>query len=134
MKELDRLMKRFEAACRKGHRYMTEDRWGPGMNRFDTMSGLAKEIITFGKEGAERLFSLVEGDDFLLAIHAAPRLFAVDPRRCERALERIMKMDRGFFGYGARIQLETRKHGIDWMIKKYMCQLPKKKVPHRFFS
>jgi hypothetical protein len=134
MKELDSLMKRFEAACRRGHQYMTEDRWGPGMNRFDKMSGLAKEILKFGKEGAERLFSLAEGDDLLLAIHAANYLYAVDPRRCERALIRIMKVDRGFFGHGARIQLETQKYGIDWMIKKYMCQLPEKKQQRRFFS
>jgi hypothetical protein len=131
MKELDRLMTRFKAACRQGHRYMTEDRWGPGMNTFDRMSKVAKEILKFGKDGEERLLSLVEGEDLLLALHAASSVYAVDPVRCERALVRIMKKDRGFFGHGARLQLEMRKHGIDRMMKKYFCRLPEKGGPRR---
>ena len=87
--------------------------------------------MKFGRDGEERLFSLVEGEDLLLALHAASCIYAVDPVRCERALVRIMKKDRGFFGHGARLQLEMRKHGIDWMIKKYMSRLPGKREPRR---
>ena len=134
MKELDRLMTRFKAACRQGHRYMTEDRWGPGMNTFDKMSKVAKEILKFGRDGEERLISLVEGEDLLLALHAASCIYAVDPVRCERALVRIMKEDRGFFGHGARLQLEMRKHGKDWMIDKYMSRLPGSGKPRRLNS
>ncbi|HOD14406.1 MAG: hypothetical protein KBC90_11290 [Spirochaetes bacterium] len=133
MKELDRLMVRFVQACRTGHRYMTEDRFGPGMNRFNKLSGLGREIVQFGREGVERLFALAEGEDLLLAVHAAVCLYAVDPGRCEKALMRIMEKDRGFFGNAARMQLEMRKHGADWMLKKYM-RLPGKGVPRRSLS
>jgi hypothetical protein len=124
MKDLDRLIARFAGACRSGHRYMTEDRWGPGMNRFNKLSGLGREILQFGEEGVERLFSLAEGEDLLLAVNATLCLHAVDPGRWERALLRIMEKDKGFFGNGARMQLEMRKHGRDWMMKKYLRQVP----------
>jgi len=94
------------------------------MNRFNKMSVLGKEILKFGKEGAERLFSLAEGEDLLCAVHAANCLHTVDPGRCEKALQRIMEKDRGFFGNAARMQLEMRKIGIDRMIRKYMQQIP----------
>ena len=134
MKDLDRLMARFVNTCRGGHRCMTEDRWGPGMNRFSKMSGLGREILQQGRVGAERLFSLAEGEDLLLAVHAAVCLHAVDPGRCERALLRIMGKDRGFFGNAARMQLEMCKHGADWMLKKYMQRLPVKGAPRRSHS
>ncbi len=134
MKELNRLMERFTATCRKAHEHMTEDRWGPGMNRFGKLSEIARRILAAGDEGGARLFALVEGDDYLLAIHAVDYVYNLDQGRCERALRRIMKQDNGFFGHGARMSIEIHKHGMDWMMDKYMRRLPGSGKPRRLNS
>lgn len=134
MKELDRLMERFTATCRKAHEYMTDDNWGPGMRRFEKLSGIARQILALGDEGGERLFALAEGDDFLLAVNAANYVYNIDPVRCERALRRIMALDKGFFGQGARMKIELRKHGMDRMLDKYLSPLPGSVKPRRLNS